>query len=256
MNNKIAKLKSLLDGKRPLSKSAVDRLYKDFSIEFTYNSNAIEGSTITHNETYRIIAGGITVDGKSFKEHLDTYNLYEAIIYVRDLVNEGKILDEKLIKELHTIVLNNDIEHKGRYRREIVSVGTHKPVEPYHVPSLMEKLIEKYNKWILSSRDIVEIITEFHANFEHIHPFFNGNGRTGRLIINYELIKAGYPPIDIKFSDRNRYYKALNEFDNTGDISKLQELVEERMIDSLQHHLNAIESRDKCEELENEENEI
>lgn len=135
----------------------------------------------------------------------------EAFDYVRQLVSERVPLSEKIIKDIHYLVLVDKKEDRGTYRRVLVRImgAAHEPVQPYLIVPKMEKLIEKYNN---SREDIVNKLAIFHIEFESIHPFVDGNGRTGRLLVNMELMKAGYSPIDIKFTDRLKYYEAFDEY--------------------------------------------
>lgn len=256
MFKEIDELKRKLDVSRPLTKAEVERLYNDFKIDFTYNSNAIEGSTITLDETYAILEGKITIGGKSTKEYLDTVNHGHAFDFLLKVIKENYEFDERLIKEIHSIVLANDNENRGSYRRVPVRVGMHRPTEALNIPIEMEQLLKDYlgeNKMHL-----VEKVADFHLKFESIHPFIDGNGRTGRLLLNFELMRNGYPPINIKFEDRERYYKAFEDYHKTGEGTLMTELVKDRVTDELECYLNimgikeqTIEAIDCEQEVEN-----
>ncbi len=238
MYSNIDDLKNKLDNSRPLNLTEKERLYNDFKIEFTYDSNAIEGSTITLDETYAILEGKITIGGKKSKEYLDTVNHADAFEFLLDIVKNNYDLDEILIKELHSIVLSNDRMNKGVYRKVPVRVGTHIPPNSLEIADKMKQLIEKYNNY--EFKHIIEKISIFHLEFETIHPFVDGNGRTGRLLLNFELMKDGYPPINIKFEDREQYYNAFNDYHKTGTPDKMIELVKMRVESSLQNYLKII----------------
>lgn len=213
---------NILKKRRPLTEGELERLNEEFLTEYTYNSNAIEGNTLTLRETDMVLRG-LTIAQKSLKEHLEVIGHKEAFDYVRQLVSENASLSEKIIKHIHSLVLADKIEDRGRYRRVPVRIlgAAHEPVQPYLILPKMEELLEKYKN---SEEDIVTKLARFHIDFEGIHPFIDGNGRTGRLLVNLELMKAGYPPIDIKFRDRLKYYEAFDEYHVKHNISAMVEL--------------------------------
>lgn len=241
MFKKIDELKNKLDNTRPLTTNEVNRLYNDFKIDFTYNSNAIEGSTITLDETYAILEGKITIGGKSTKEYLDTVNHGEAFEFLLKIIKENNAFDERLIKEIHSIVLANDRSNSGCYRKMPVRVGSHIPTEALNIPIEMEKLLKEYLE--KNELHIVEKIAEFHLKFESIHPFIDGNGRTGRLLLNFELMRNGYPPINIKFEDRERYYKAFEDYHKTNKNTLMLEIIMDRVLEELENYLNIIDAK-------------
>ena len=200
----------ILKQRRSLTEGELERLNEEFLIEYIYNSNAIEGNTLTLRET-DLVLRGLTIDRKSLKEHLEVIGHKEAFDYVRQLVSENTQLSEEVIKNIHYLVLADKKADRGIYRRVPVRImgAAHEPVQPYLIIPKMEELLEQYKT---SKEDIVTKLARFHIEFESIHPFIDGNGRTGRLLINLELIKAGYPPIDIKFTDRLKYYEAFDEY--------------------------------------------
>mgnify|MGYP001382666644 FL=1 len=200
----------ILKNRRPLTEGELERLNEEFLTEFTYNSNAIEGNTLTLRET-DLVLRGLTIDQKSLKEHLEVIGHKEAFEYVKELVRENIEISEKVIKDIHYLVLADKREDRGKYRQIPVRIlGTaHEPVQPYLIAPRMEALLEQYKD---SKEDFVTKLARFHIEFEGIHPFIDGNGRTGRLLVNLELMKMGYPPIDIKFTDRLKYYKAFDEY--------------------------------------------
>ncbi len=200
---------------RPLNKGELKRLYHEFIIENTYNSNAIEGNTLTLRETALILNEGVTIAEKPLKDHLEVIGHKEAFEYIIQIVNEKTDLNENTIKDIHSLVLMNDVENRGRYRRLPVQIlgATTIPPQPYLVPIKMQEILKQYliDKHTMH---IIKAIAKFHIAFESVHPFIDGNGRTGRLIVNLELMKCGYLPINIKFTDRNKYYTAFD--DHTG----------------------------------------
>ena len=199
-----------LDSRRPLTEGEVERLTEEFVVEYTYNSNAIEGNTLTLRETDMVLQG-LTIDQKPLKDHMEAVGHKEAFEFVQDLVKEQVPLTENIIKQIHYLVLMDKKDDRGVYRRVPVRImgAKHEPVQPYLIQPKMEQLLESYRN---STEHIIPRLARFHIEFEGIHPFIDGNGRTGRLLVNLELMKAGYPPIDIKFTDRVVYYKAFDEY--------------------------------------------
>ncbi len=213
LEQKLQKLNSY----RPLPKPALQKIKERFDIEMTYNSNAIEGNSLTLKETYLVINEGITIKGKPLKDHLEARNHKEALDYLYDLVSRGKrnTTSEKLIRSLHQIVMQDvDKEWAGRYRSSSVFIGgaDYKPPEAIDVPGLMADLVvwAGKNKNKLHS---VELAAMVHYKIVAIHPFFDGNGRTARLMMNVILLQAGYPLSIILKNDRKKYYEALSRAD-------------------------------------------
>lgn len=212
----IERKKAELDTRRPLTEGEVARLNEDFMIEYTYNSNAIEGNTLTLRETDMVLKG-LTIDQKPLKDHMEAVGHKDAFYFICDLVKDCVPLSETVIKQIHTLVLADKPMDRGVYRRVPVRImgAKNEPVQPYMIEPKMYELMQKY---AADERNIVEKLADLHIAFETIHPFIDGNGRTGRLIVNLELMKAGYPPIDIKFTDRMRYYDA---FEDSGVMARL-----------------------------------
>ncbi|WP_345787195.1 Fic family protein [Desulfitobacterium dichloroeliminans] len=185
-------------------------------------------------ETALVIKEGITIDKKPLKDHLEAVGHKEAWHYVEELVKQKDQMSEKVIKEIHSLVLMDKREDRGVYRRVPVTImgATNTPPQPYQVPLQMEQLILRYQQ--PTQLHTLERVALFHLEFEAIHPFIDGNGRTGRLLLNTELMKEGYPPIDIKFSDRKRYYDCFKSYHSDGNnplemVSLVKEYVEEEL---------------------------
>lgn len=207
VDDKLAKLNS----KRPLPKSTLKSLEEKNILDWTYNSNAIEGNTLTLRET-KVVLEGITVGGKSVKEHLEVINHKEAILFLEDLVKKDLCLSEWNIKNIHTLILKEiDNINAGKYRLEnvVISGASQKPIDYIKVPEEMEKLMNKYEEWDKYHPLIRSAL--LHGEFVFIHPFIDGNGRTARLLMNFEAMKNGYLPIILKAEIRAKYYDALDK---------------------------------------------
>lgn len=206
----IDRKKAELDTRRPLTEGEAERLAEEFIVEYTYNSNAIEGNTLTLRET-DLVLRGLTIDRKPLKDHMEAVGHKEAFEFVQDLAKDRVPLSESIIKQIHYLVLADKKDDRGVYRRLPVRImgAKHEPVQPWLIQPKMEQLLEDYRD---STEHIIPRLARFHIEFERIHPFIDGNGRTGRLLVNLELMKAGYLPIDIKFTDRVAYYNAFDEY--------------------------------------------
>lgn len=220
--SRIDQKKQELDGRRPLTEGEVARLNEEFIVEYTYNSNAIEGNTLTLRET-DLVLRGLTIDKKPLKDHMEAVGHKEAFEYVSELVKDNISLSESIIKQIHSLVLADKKDDRGVYRRIPVRImgAQHEPVQPNMIETKMEQLLRDFAD---STEHIVTKLTRFHIEFEGIHPFIDGNGRTGRLLVNLELMKAGYPPIDIKFTDRITYYNAFDEYHVKHNLSAMENL--------------------------------
>ncbi len=232
--------KEKLDACRPLTPGETARLGDEFMIEFTYNSNAIEGNTLTLQET-ALVLEGITIDQKPLKDHLEAVGHRDAFVYVQQLVSNKVPLKERIIKEIHSLVLMDQPEDKGIYRRIPVRImgAAHEPPQPYIIPKKMEQLIEDCNKK-RGTMHPLERIAWFHLVFEGIHPFIDGNGRTGRLIMNFDLMQNGYPPVNIKFADRKRYYDAFDNYYRDGDADSMVMMISQYVEERLDHYLEVL----------------
>ena len=218
----IDKKKKELDNRRPLTEGEMERLNEEFAVEYTYNSNAIEGNTLTLRET-DLVLRGLTIDRKPLKDHMEAVGHKEAFEFVSELVKQNEPLTERIIKQIHFLVLVGNKDDRGVYRKVPVRImgAKHEPVQPYMIEPKMEELLKKLME---GKEHIITKLARFHIEFEGIHPFIDGNGRTGRLLVNLELMKAGYPPIDIKFTDRMEYYKAFDEYHEKHNLSAMEKL--------------------------------
>ena len=211
-----------LDSRRPLTAGEAARLNEEFIVEYTYNSNAIEGNTLTLRET-DLVLRGLTIEKKPLKDHMEAVGHKEAFDFVSELVKNNVPISESIIKQIHYFVLADKKEDRGVYRRVPVRImgAQHEPVQPYLIAPKMEQLLYDF---AASTEHIVTKLVRFHIEFEGIHPFIDGNGRTGRLLVNFELMKAGFPPIDIKFTDRITYYNAFDEYHVKHNLSAMENL--------------------------------
>jgi len=236
---RIQQKKTELDELRPIPTYVLRSIKESLMLEWTYNSNSIEGNTLTLQETKMVIEEGFTVKGKSLKEHFEVINHQSAVEYIENLVSENYKLTEKDILNVHEFVLNNiEKEIAGRFRTSGVRISGANFVPP-NALKISEYITELINWVNADESDIVIKSTLFHHRFVWIHPFFDGNGRTVRLIFNLLLMKAGYPPAIILKNDRKKYYDALNQA-NKGDYSKLLLLILQALERSLNIYLGAL----------------
>ena len=209
--------KEQLDGLRPLPKTAVRKLDEELTIEWIYNSNAIEGSTLTLQETRLILEHGITIGGKSLREHFEVVNHQQAIHFVESLVQEDVPLSPFHVRQIHGLVLARiDDDNAGQYRNMPVRIAgsIHEPPPAWQIPAVMND----WAKWLAAAEakqlDTVSLAAIAHHKLVEVHPFIDGNGRTARLIMNIILMRDGYPPAIIATANRQQYYRALSRADN------------------------------------------
>ncbi|MFE8696008.1 Fic family protein [Cytobacillus sp. FJAT-53684] len=240
MFEKIDQKKTLLDTKRPLSKYTLMSLREKLLVEWTYNSNAIEGNTLTLQET-KVVLEGITVGGKTMREHLEVINHRDAITYVEEIVQRKEPLSEWQIKNLLRLILKgiND-DYAGVYRDQqvFISGAKHTPPAPYLIKEEIEKLMSWYEQEAKQMHPVTRGAM-LHAIFVGVHPFIDGNGRTSRLLLNLELMKDGFPPIVIKVENRLNYYNALDKAHTQKDYNDFIQLVAKEVEDSLDLYLSA-----------------
>lgn len=240
--SKIDEMKNKIDKYRPFSKRLADSLRDKLIIEWTYNSNAIEGNTLTLSET-KVVLEGITIGGKSVVEHLEVINHREAILFLEEMIGSNESLSEWNIKSIHGLILKEiDNKNAGKYRVENVVIGgaIHIPPKHYEIDLLMQNLIMEYKEEWQIFHPVVRA-TLLHGEFVKIHPFIDGNGRTSRLLLNFELMKNGYTPIIIKKENRSRYYEVLDYAHTTMDYQQFLEFVTESVIESEQLWLSLLE---------------
>ncbi|MEO6693659.1 MAG: Fic family protein [Ignavibacteria bacterium] len=214
--NELAKL-------RPIQSSLVNKLREQFALEMTYNSNAIEGNSLTQKETFLVINEGLTIKGKSFKDHLEVKDHYEALEYLHEFMRKDKkqTFTEVTLRAFHHLVLREtESKEAGKYRtgNVIITGSAHNPPEAYEVPAKMRELFE----WIRRNKNkihIIEMSAIVHHKISFIHPFADGNGRTARLIMNLLLMQKGFPMVVILNNDRKKYYDTLSKADKGEYVS-------------------------------------
>lgn len=237
--------KKHLQSSRPLPAIALNKIRESLSIEWTYNSNSIEGNTMSLRETQMVLQEGITVKGKSLREHFETHNHDKAIDYLYSIINEEYTLRSIDILSLHGLVLRSiEEDFAGRIRNGGVRItgANFTPPNANKVPDLLDELIDFINTNPLNL-NAIELATIFHHKLVWIHPFFDGNGRTVRLSMNLLLMRCGFPPAIILKNDRKKYYEALNQANN-GNYQKLTLLMCQSLERTLNIYINALPDND------------
>lgn len=234
-----------LQTSRPLPNIALHKIRESLSLEWTYNSNSIEGNTMSLRETQMVIQEGITIKGKSLREHFETHNHDKAIDYLYKIVNDEYRLRSIDILSIHGLVLRSiEDDFAGRLRNGGVRISgaNFMPPNANKVSDYLDELIDFINTNPLGLNDI-ELATIYHHKLVWIHPFFDGNGRTVRLSMNLLLMRCGFPPAIILKNDRKKYYEALNQA-NHGNYQKLILLMCQALERTLNIYLNAMPDND------------
>lgn len=240
----IDELQKQWQSSKPNKGTQLNKLNESFEVEYTYESNKIEGNTLSLQETYLVINDGLTIAGKSIQEHLEAINHDEAIEFVREIVSNKLALTEYRLKQIHHLVLKGiDRRNAGVYRSVPVRIGgsSHIPPEPFQVPKLMEELFGFYETEKNRMHPIL-LAAEMHERLVTIHPFVDGNGRTARLLMNLILLQHGYTIAILKGSKQNRlqYYKALEAVQVNADTTPFFRLIVQTVEDSLNEHLKFV----------------
>jgi len=211
-------------------------LYDQLILSLTYNTNRIEGSTLTEDETAAVIFRNETIKNKNLVEHLEAKNHQSAIKFLFSYLSQKGKIDEKLILKLHSILMNGIRDDAGFYRRHGVRiVGSNVPTANYpKVPELMEKLVKEINQ---KHADAIDRAAHIHGRFEQIHPFSDGNGRIGRLILSAMLLKDNLPPAVIETKEKGLYLNCLRKSQLSGDFAPLEDF----MCDSILNGFKIIE---------------
>lgn len=243
--------KAILQQSRPLPNIALQKIKEALTIEWTYNTNSIEGNTLSLRETQMVLQEGITIKGKSLREHFEAKNHETALKRLYEMVENKQALNAKSILELHSYVLRSiEDDYAGRLRNAGVRIAGANFIPPnaQKVSSLLDELVEFVTQNPLQLNSI-ELATVFHHKLVWIHPFFDGNGRTVRLAMNLQLMQEGFTPAIILTNDRKKYYEALNQA-NKGDYFKLGLLMAQALERTLNIYLNALPgSEDEYREI-------
>ncbi|QEP45007.1 Fic family protein [Ectothiorhodospiraceae bacterium BW-2] len=246
-------LKKCLDSFRPLTTNQVKNITEVFDTEYTYESNAIEGNTLTLMETEMVIHRGMTISGKPLKDHQEAINHRDAIQLIRELARHETEFNQNVLLQIHAIILSGiDRENAGMYRRERVRIAGSRHICPNYlkIPQLMEEYFHYYEANRINTHP-VELASNLHEKLVTIHPFIDGNGRTARLVMNLILLKNGYP-ITVIHSDRDQrlaYYNALEtaQISETGDNSHFQRLIAKYVKKWLFQYLNLLSDNGNTE---------
>jgi len=240
--SQIAKQKQTLDALRPLSCEQLANLKSYFDVELTYNSNAIEGNTLTYNETKIVLNEGLTIGGKTLNEHLEVINHKEAIDFIEALSTQ-KHITLKDIKDIHYLILKGiDNKNAGSFREIEVGVrksdgSIHKFCHPLEVAFEMEKFVDEVEK---SSKESVTKSALAHLKWVSIHPFSDGNGRTARLLMNLILLQNGYPITIIKKEDRVAYIQAIESYQEDGDENIFLKFIAQKVLESFERYFEIL----------------
>ena len=243
LDEKLAKLNAL----RPLDPAQIEKLREQLEVEMTYNSNAIEGNSLTLRETWLVLKEGMTIKGKPLKDHLEAKDHKEALDFLYDLVSQDAYtISEHLIRQLHQLVVREtDTEFAGRYRTGSVIIGgaDHTPPDAVDVPRRMEGLM----RWLKKNQKAlhpVELAALLHHKLVFVHPFFDGNGRTARLAMNVLLMRKGFPLAIILKNDRKKYYRVLQAADK-GDEAALTLFIAQAVERSIDLYLRTFSKTEK-----------
>lgn len=218
------KKEQLADMRKYLPKEALQSFDKSFEVEYTHNSTAIEGNTLTLIQTKAVLEDGISVGGKTLREIYEVVNHSKAFQFVKQCVAEGKPLDENTVKDIHALLMEN-ILPGGIYRNVEVRISgaQHKPP----APSEMYRQVKGFYADLpyKAEMNAMELAAWTHAEFVKIHPFVDGNGRTSRMIMNYQLMAAGFLPVSIAKENRLPYFEALEAYAVGGDLKPFAEMI-------------------------------
>ena len=239
---RILSKKKTLDSFRPLPSQLVKKLWEQMQIEFTYNSNAIEGNTLSLRETQLVIQEGVTVHGKSLREHLEARNHPEAVSYIEKLAEKESTIEQDDILKIHKLLMHGiDDQNAGKYRTGQVRVAgaTFMPPQANRIQPMINELLQtlRQNPDELTP---IELAAFFHHKLVYIHPFIDGNGRTARLLMNVILMSNGYPFTALLKVDRPKYFRTLSEADN-GSLVPFANFIARSVERSLDIYLLAFE---------------
>ena len=246
IRTQIDELKARLASARPLPKAALHKIEEALAIEYTYESNRIEGNTLTLQETALVIEEGLTIGGKSLREHLEAINHNEAIAFIKDIAQGEEPITERTILQIHALILRGiDRQNAGRYRTVpvLISGSRHVPPQPYLIEKQMEDFLLRFREMESEGIHPVDIAAYLHDELVRIHPFIDGNGRTSRLLMNLYLLRHGYVMVLLKGDAESKlaYYKALETSHVDKNPAPFCQLVEEAELAALQRYIQLIE---------------
>ncbi len=237
--------KQKLDGFRPLSSALVNNLQEWFKIELTYTSNAIEGNTLNRKETALVVEEGITVRGKTLKEHLEAINHADAMDFIQGLVEKKrKDITQRDVLDIHALILKKiDDENAGRYRNVAVRIRGADVILPN--PMKVSELMDEFFSWLhnKNTNHPVTIAADAHLKFVSIHPFVDGNGRTARLLLNLLLMQTGYPPALVRKEDRDIYIDSIEKAQLRNNLDDYYHVIYRAIDRSLDIYLDAVEGK-------------
>ena len=239
-------LKDKLRAIRPLPAEALNKIKASFEMEYTYESNRIEGNTLTLQETALVVSEGVTIGGKSMVEHLEAINHAQAIEFIKDIARSDIEINERTIREIHGIILHSiNRKQAGRYRDvPVMIVGSkHTPPQPYLIMPQMEQFMIDYETMQNQSEHPVLIAAFLHDELVKIHPFIDGNGRTSRLLMNLYLISKGYTITALKGDNEAKYayYTALEQSHTENNRASFYLLVASVVKQSMERYIAVIE---------------
>lgn len=240
---KIAKLKEQYDRLRIGKESLLELLDEAEIPETVYNSNAIENSTLTLAETEKILMEMEVSRNVSLREVFEAKNLARVMKHIREKTQEAGI-SQDLILSLHQMLIGSiDDKTAGKFRQknEFVRIGTYIAAPPEHIETRINSLLISYSSDL--SNYLIDKIARFHLEFELIHPFTDGNGRIGRILINYQLAREGLPPITIVNKERNTYHLAFIAYQDKRDVGKMEKIITLALIESLHKRITYLESK-------------
>jgi Fic family protein len=242
----IDNLKNKLQMLRPLPMEALNKIKAAFEMEYTYESNRIEGNTLTLQETALVVSEGVTIGGKSMVEHLEAINHAQAIEFIKDIARSDIEINERTIREIHSIILHGiNREQAGKYRDvPVMIVGSkHTPPQPYLILPQMEQFIRDYQNMQTNEEHPVLIAAFLHDELVKIHPFIDGNGRTSRLLMNLYLISKGYTIAVLKGDNeaKQAYYTALEQSHTENKRETFNLLVANTVKQSMERYINVVE---------------
>ena len=240
---KLELYRNFLKSKRPIDEISLKKIEENLKVKYIYNSNGIEGNTLSLMETNLIIEHGVTIKGKSLKEHLEVKGQEYALNFLTEVMNQKEKISLRMIREFNSLIMINGGGTFKTLPNEIVGANF-KTSPPHLVEEHLNKLIENFYN---SNEDIIKKVAVFHADFEKIHPFPDGNGRTGRLLMNLELMKEGFPITIIKKEDREDYYNALEKAHSNDDYEDIISFIENNVEKSFEFYFEHITNNWKQE---------